>query len=138
MNINILKFGFTILAVLILEGCVGSDYMSRDTIIETTSSSLYQLELGTNRSEALPIINNAVSMFRNKGIEYIKPPQKFIKGDKKYEIFYVMSSRIPDGLITIEEFTPYIFENDILIGVGWTSVGGLPADFRADIKIENR
>ena len=34
------------------------------------------------------------------------------------------SSQQPDGLTTDDEFTPYIFTNGILTGIGWTVLGG--------------
>ena len=34
------------------------------------------------------------------------------------------TGRQPDGLTTDDEFTPYIFNNGKLVGIGWHLIGG--------------
>ena len=45
-----------------------------------------------------------------------------------------------DGLTTDDEFTPYIFNNGKLVGIGWQVLGGPKSQGQAtsDIYIQNR
>jgi len=47
-----------------------------------------------------------------------------LKDGKKIEIYYFRSGRQPDGLITDDEFTPYVFTDEVLTGIGWQVLGG--------------
>jgi len=40
------------------------------------------------------------------------------------EIYFMRSGRQPDGLRTDDEFTPYVFNDGKLVGVGWQVLGG--------------
>ena len=40
------------------------------------------------------------------------------------DIYYFRTLRQPDGLTTDDEFTPYVLNNDVLVAIGWTSIGG--------------
>ena len=40
------------------------------------------------------------------------------------EIYYFRSARIPDGVTTDDEFTPYTFHDGVLTAIGWTALGG--------------
>jgi hypothetical protein len=52
-----------------------------------------------------------------------KPSQAFQQDGKLVEIFYFRTQRIPDGMTTDDEFTPYIFIDGKLQGIGWTALG---------------
>jgi len=46
--------------------------------------------------------------------------ENYSKNSKEYRIYYYYTSlQKPDGLITDDELTPFIFEDDILIGKGF-------------------
>ena len=53
-----------------------------------------------------------------------KPAEKYIKKDVIVEIYFVMSNHQYDGIKTDDEFTPYVFNNGKLVGIGWTILGG--------------
>jgi len=40
------------------------------------------------------------------------------------EIYFMRSGWQPDGLTTDDEFTPYIFHDGKLVGIGWSMIGG--------------
>lgn len=48
-----------------------------------------------------------------------KGPKRYRKSGVNVEIFYFRSAHIADGLMTDNEYTPYIFNNNILVGTGW-------------------
>jgi len=60
---------------------------------------------------------------------YRRPSETFMAdsrsaGKSIVEIHYFRSARIPDGLNTDDEFTPYVFRDGSLEAIGWTSLGG--------------
>ena len=118
---------------LLLASCV---HAGRDNLVKETNISLQALSLGMAKSEALPEIQKWQRKFISLDGEYHKPSEQFMRDGKRVQIFYVMTSRIPDGTITPEEFTPIVFENDRLVSIGWTALGGSPADFKADLNVD--
>jgi len=40
------------------------------------------------------------------------------------EILYYRSGWQRDGIVTDDEFTPYIFNDGVLVAIGWTTLGG--------------
>ena len=73
------------------------------------------------------------------GSEYKKDPERYIKEGVKVEIYFMRSSRQPDDLTTDDEFTPYLFNDKILVGIGWTVLGGLSTQGQSssDVYISN-
>ncbi len=53
-----------------------------------------------------------------------KLPERFVKDGKRVFILYARSSLQHDGLTTDDEFTPYVFEDGILVAIGWSTLGG--------------
>jgi hypothetical protein len=53
-----------------------------------------------------------------------KRPDKYIKDGVKVEIYYMRSARQPDSLTTDDEFVPYLFNDEKLVGIGWEVLGG--------------
>ena len=47
-----------------------------------------------------------------------------MKEGRAVEIYYFRSSRIPDGALTDDEVTPYVFVDGSLVSVGWAALGG--------------
>ncbi len=44
--------------------------------------------------------------------------------DVLVEIYYMRTGWVSDGITTDDEFTPFIFNNGQLVGIGWASLGG--------------
>ena len=49
---------------------------------------------------------------------------KYMKEGIAVEIIYFRSGWNSDGLTTDDEFTPYIFNDDKLVAIGWQVLGG--------------
>ena len=75
---------------------------------------LSNLKLGSN-------ISNLFMPYHPEGI---RPATKYLSGNKEIQIHYWRTSWIPDNQFTDDEYTPVIFENGILIAVGWDRLGG--------------
>ena len=52
-------------------------------------------------------------------------------GDKTYQIiFYFTSVKHPDGIITDDELTPFVFDAERLVGQGWSFLDHLREKYR--------
>ena len=113
---TILSASLIALAML-LAGCV--------YLIDNTISKYHRvsgaISLGDSRDAFFEQIYHVQS---NLSERYKKGPDKCYKDNVLVEIYYVRSRRQADGLTTDDEFTPYLFNDGILVGVGWASIGG--------------
>lgn len=53
-----------------------------------------------------------------------KAADHYVKDNVTVDICYYRSDFTPDGLTTDDEFTPYIFNDGRLVGIGWDILGG--------------
>ena len=107
----------TSIFIFTLSGCV----QDIDDSISNYRQVSHQISLGDSRAEVVPILSAAM---KDLGGEYRKGPESYIKDGIKVEIYYARTLRQADGLTTDDEFTPYVFNNGKLVGIGWTSLGG--------------
>ncbi|MGL4853664.1 MAG: DUF3192 domain-containing protein [Lentisphaeria bacterium] len=82
------------------------------------------------------VLQNFSSLNQSLAILDQKQPEKFTKNGKLVEIYYFRSGWQDDGITTDDEFTPYIFENDILTAIGWTTLGGPKTQGKARPRID--
>jgi hypothetical protein len=71
-------------------------------------------------------VNNATQSDRKRRSE------GFRRNGSLYEIVYIRSGHVADGALTDDEYTPFLFQDGVLIGYGWTALGGKKTD-SADI-----
>jgi len=79
------------------------------------------ISLGAPKSQVLSVLMPTQQLV---GSRYSKEPDRFLRDGKTIEIYYMRSGRQADGLTTDDEFTPYVFEDDVLIAIGWAALGG--------------
>jgi hypothetical protein len=53
-----------------------------------------------------------------------KPTEAYKENGKTIEIYYFRTGWQADGLVTDDEFVPYVFTDGELTAIGWTSLGG--------------
>ena len=82
-----------------------------------------QIELGDTKESFLSLILPTQEPLKEYS-GFRKPPDKYMKKDVLVEIYFVMSNHQHDGIKTDDEFTPYVFNNGKLIGIGWSILGG--------------
>lgn len=114
----ILRSFLFVLLVFSLSGCVR---LAIDKSIAAYDSVASQIQLGDKKDKVLSILLPSQEGLPKNAM---KRPEQYIKDGVKVEIYFMRSARVPDGLTTDDEFTPYIFNNDILVGIGWTVLGG--------------
>jgi len=114
---------FVFLFSLSILSCSGGISVSQliDEQISLVNSFTPNIELGIKKSDFVALANSAGIKFEG---EFYKRPDSYIKDGKTYNIYFLRTDRQPDGLKTDDEFTPYIFEKDTLIAIGWSYLGG--------------
>ena len=103
-----------------------SSWMCRYHLWNRWCCRLYQkvasrISLGDDKSRVLSILE---PIQRDLSASAKKQSESFMKDGKRIDIYYMRSGRQPDGLTTDDEFTPYVFENGVLVAIGWASLGG--------------
>jgi hypothetical protein len=104
--------------MLILVGCAPSRYQ---LTIDEYVSAAPKIKLGMSKEEVKEILNPSQQRLKNAEI---KLPDIYDKEGVLVEILYFRSGWQHDGLTTDDEFTPYLFNDGKLVGVGWTVLGG--------------
>ncbi len=80
-----------------------------------------QVSLGDAKEKVLAILRpTQESVPRNSR----KKADRYIKEGINVEIYYMRTGRQADGITTDDEFTPYIFNDGKLVGIGWGLIGG--------------
>ena len=124
----------SILFLFTLSGC--GPGLQIDQSISDFRDVKEKVSLGDSKQKFLDTV---YSSQLDLGSEYKKDPEIYIKEGVKVEIYFMRSSRQPDDLTTDDEFTPYLFNDEILVGIGWTVLGGpsTQGQSSSDVYISN-
>ena len=80
-----------------------------------------QIQIGDHKEEVLTLL---LPSQHSVPVHSRRDKDSYTHADTLVEIYYMRSGRQPDGLTTDDEFTPYIFNDGILMGIGWKLLGG--------------
>lgn len=110
-----------ILVLLLCLGLYGCATLAIDSSVKQYRFAASKVKLGDKKEDVLSILLPTQS-----GLSFnaSKSPEAFTQDGKKIEIYYMRSGRQPDGLTTDDEFTPYVFTDGVLTGIGWVVLGG--------------
>lgn len=109
---------WVVTAGLVLVGCTS---MKIDSAISEYEAKAERVELGDSKDEVLSVLQPTQEAIPS---ENRKRPEKYIKDGVRVEIYYMRSARYADGLTTDDEFVPYLFNDEKLVGIGWQVLGG--------------
>ena len=115
MNIRIVTL---LICTSFLAGCAGIRISSA---INKYDAAADQVKLGDSKEEVLGIL---LPTQRRLPLVHSKYPDKYYDNGSEIEIYYMRSGHQGDGLTTDDEFVPYLFENNKLVGIGWHVLGG--------------
>ena len=110
-----------ILLLLITFSFAGCATLQINSSISRYKTQASKIQLGDKKEKVLLTL---MPTQENLPAKCSKSSEAYMDGDNKIEIYYFRSGRQPDNLTTDDEFTPYIFKNNILVGIGWTMLGG--------------
>ena len=110
----------TALALLLLLGaCAGPGTISG--AIRAYEAVAPQVALGQSKAEVLAILQPTQAELSSR---QTKPSESFMEEEVLKEVYFFRSRSFNDGLVTDDEFTPYVFEDGVLVAIGWTAIGG--------------
>jgi len=98
-----------LVALLFVSGCGPSYYINKTVA-------------GNTKEQVVSILEPTQIHLRDKS--WKKRADRFIYENVLVEILYFRSGLQSDGLTTDDEFTPYIFYDGILKGIGWEMICG--------------
>ena len=110
-----------IVIVAIFLVLIGCHHHRVSTALSRYDIASQQVSLGDTKDQVLSIMQPVQETLARRDI---KQPDKYIKDNTLVEIYYFRSGLQSDGLTTDDEFTPYIFNDGKLVGVGWQMLGG--------------
>ena len=103
---------------LLATGCVSN---SIQQTIGAYDAARGEISLGQSKQDVLSVLLPTQSAL---GGQFAKTPETYIEDGKTIEIYFMRSRSFNDGIVTDDEFTPYVFEDDALVAIGWTAIGG--------------
>ncbi len=118
-----------LLLFLIVAGCYA------DTAIIEYNQKKHMVELGDTIGKALPILEK---MHNTVPSSWLRPADQYYEGGKNYYIHYQRTGHTEDGIMTDDEFTPYIFADSKLVSIGWAVLGGPRSYGNASVAAENQ
>ena len=80
-----------------------------------------QVDLGDSKDKVVELLGPTQ---RTLSQRQRKQPDRFMKDGVLVEVLYFRSGWQSDGLTTDDEFTPYVFNDGKLVGIGWQILGG--------------
>ena len=80
-----------------------------------------QVQLGMSKEEVLKTLEPSQ---QDLSLRQTRGPEKFTQDGIHVEIYFFRSHVNYDKILTDDEFTPYIFHDGKLQGIGWTAIGG--------------
>ena len=111
----------TLLVSLLLTTISACSTVAIDMASREHNKASQSVSLGDPKPRVLNILMPTQQLV---GSRYSKDPDKYLQDGKRIEIYYMRSGRQADGLTTDDEFTPYVFQDDVLIAIGWAALGG--------------
>ena len=123
-----MKFLRNLFLLLCLAGCYADE-----AIIEYNQKK-HMVELGDSINKALPILEN---MQRTVPANWLRSADQYYEGGKNYYIHYQRTGHTEDGIMTDDEFTPYIFADKKLVSIGWAVLGGPRTFGNASVAANN-
>lgn len=103
---------------LVLVACANNNIRSAIGSYEQVRD---QIQLGQSKEQVLALLKPT-----QQGIDsrYLKAPEQYREDETHVEVYFFRSQSFNDGIVTDDEFTPYVFEDGVLTAIGWTAIGG--------------
>ena len=94
-----------------------------DTAMVHFREEVGKIRIGDSKNTVLSVLLPTQSRLLRK---WQKPPRSYDEGNHLLEIYYIRTNLVPDGDVTDDEFTPFIFRDRVLVSIGWRMIHGGP------------
>ena len=119
ISLKCVKYLAIVSMVALLSACANNQ--SIQMAISAYQAQANNVQLGQSKAQVLAILSPTQASMPSR---FAKPHEEYIEEDKLKEIYFFRSRSFADGLVTDDEFIPYVFEDGVLIAIGWTAIGG--------------
>ena len=109
--------------------------MQIDDAVHKHKAVYHKINLGDDIDKVLDIL---FPTQENLPSSLVRLPDRHIKGTDTIIVYYFRSGRNDDGVATDDEYTPYIFTNRKLTGIGWSQLGGAKGVQSINLSIGNK
>ncbi len=117
---------FLALALATLPACTTNEI---DRSVSDYDEVKEQVRLGDSRQQVLALLDPTQA---NLEAQWKKIPDRYVEGGATFEVYYFRSSYQSSGLLSDDQYTPYIFRDGILVGIGWAMLRGPMATGQAE------
>ena len=113
------KFGTIALTVSVLSvaGCAPNPVTQQ--AVADYKSVASQISIGDAREHVLATLQTNQQIFPS---QFKRRPERYLSYGEQVEIHFVRTGLDSGGSNSDDDFTPYVFKNDVLVSVGWTYV----------------
>ena len=113
------KFGIVALVVSVLSvaGCAPNPVTQQ--AVADYKSVASQISIGDAREHVLAILQTNQQAIP---LHFKRRPERYLSYGEQVEIHFVRTGLSSGGSNNDDDFTPYVFKNDVLVSVGWTYV----------------
>jgi hypothetical protein len=113
------KFGIVALVVALLgvAGCALNPVTQK--AVADYKSVASQISIGDAREHVLAILQTNQQVIPSY---FKRQPERYLSYGEQVEIHFVRTGLSSGGSNNDDDFTPYVFKNDVLVSVGWTYV----------------
>ena len=113
------KFGTIALVVAALgvAGCAPNPVTQK--AVADYKSLASQISIGDAREYVLAILQTNQQVIPS---HFKRQPERYLSYGEQVEIHFVRTGLSSGGSNNDDDFTPYVFKNDVLVSVGWTYV----------------
>ena len=113
------KFGIVVLVVSVLSvaGCTPNSVTQQ--AVADYKSVASQISIGDAREQVLAILQTNQQVIPS---HFKRQPERYLSYGEQVEIHFIRTRLDSGGNKSDDDFTPYVFKNDVLVSVGWTYV----------------
>lgn len=109
---------FLAVALIALSACTTNDI---DRSVASYDEVKDQVRPGDSRQQVLALLEPTQA---DLDAQWKKTPDSYIDGNAAVEVNYFRSSYRSESPVTDDQYTPYIFRDGILVGIGWAMLRG--------------
>ena len=113
------KFRIVVLLVALIgvAGCAPNP-VTQKAVVEYQSVAS-QISIGDSRDHALAILQTNQQVIPS---HFKRRPERYLSYGDQVEIHFIRTGLDSGSSNNDDDFTPYVFKNDVLVSVGWTYV----------------
>lgn len=112
---------FVLIFVIACESTFFPSVYTVKSAIAAYKDRMELVDLGDSKEKFIELV---YSEQQNLPMEHTRPPTKYYKDNMKVEVYFVRSAGawVTEGEVSSDEFTPYLFIDEILVAIGWPAV----------------